>query len=295
MRDCDYEQSIFPYDIEDELGEIKDAEQLCPGVYYVAAATEGDGIGSIPQEYFIVESSCSSISPETKASGKKMSCQPGLLYYELDDLEGGKWQVQYECQRYRQKHNLPEDPNESQLSTVTFGREYRPDYFGDYPAPEYTPRGRTLRYKAFMRGVFFLETDAGNRMMSVCYPIWSCDYSDFVRKLGEQTAYDLQEGIDRTLGNLYFPEETACLAIFELQQRYERIKDSSMIDPAALMNAIWERFPLYAAEHNMREQLGLNDAAGLFWKALGVEVELIRNEEDLIRLTLNKGTDYLLF
>ena len=295
MKDGESMQDIFPDEIEDEIGEITDVELLCPGVYYVAALEDGEtNVVRIPQEYYIVERSSSGISAEAKAHGKAMRCNPELLCYELDELEGGKWMIQYEYQRYRLKHNLSLDDSESLLSTVTFGREYLPDYFGDYPEPEYTPRGRTLRYKTFMRGVFFLETDRGEKMMSVCYPIWSCDFSDFVIGLGEQMKSDREIGIDHSLGNLYFSEENACLALFELRQRYKTIMDSSMIDPAAMMNAIWKRFPLYAAAHNFCEQQGWNDVSGLFLQSLGMEIDLIRNEEDLIRLTLNQGTEYIL-
>ena len=296
MRDGDSKQDIFPYEIEDDIGEISAVEPLCPGVYYVAAMEEDESnVARIPQEYYIVERSSSSISAVAKAHGKAMRSNPALLCYELDDLNGGRWMVQYEYLRYRQLHQLPLDDSATLLGTATFGREYLPDYFGDYPAPEYTPRGRTLRYKTFMRGVFFLETDRGEKMMSVCYPIWSCDFSDFVIGLGEQMESDRESGIDHSLGNLYFSEESACLALFELRQRYQAIIDSSMIDPAAMMNTIWEQFPLYAAAHNLREQQGLNDAAGLFLRSLGMDIDLIRNEEDLIRLTLNQGTAYILF
>ena len=74
--------------------------------------------------------------------------------------------------------------------------------------------------------------------MSVCYPIWSCDFSDFVIGLGEQMESERESGIDHAFGNLYFSEENACLALFELRQRYQAIIDSSMIDPAAIDNVI---------------------------------------------------------
>ena len=296
MMDGDSKQDIFPHEIEDEIGEIVDAELLCPGVYYVAAMEDDvDGLIRIPQEYYIVARSSPDISATAKAHGKAMRCNPELLCYEIDDLESGRWMVQYEYLRYRQQHHLPLDDSATLLSTATFGREYFPDYFGDYPAPEFTPRGRTLRHRIFMRGVFFLETGLGEKMMSVCYPIWSCDFSDPVIGLGEQMESDREAGVVHNLGNLFFSEANACLALFELRKRYEAIIDASMIDPAAMMNAIWERFPLYAAAHNLREQQGWNDAGGLFLRSLGMDVDLIRNDEDLIRLTLNRGTKYILF
>ena len=45
------EAESIPFDIEGYIGEIKAAEQLCPGVYYVAALDPEIGL---PQEYYAV-------------------------------------------------------------------------------------------------------------------------------------------------------------------------------------------------------------------------------------------------
>ena len=282
----------FPEEIEDEVGTVIEYESPCPGVYEISALVEDTQLAT---EYYLVALHSPHISDQAKKYGTPSLTAPDWLLYPLEEPDQGKQIIQYEIQRYRKTNHLPLEEMESLLETVVFGREYYPEYFGEHPVPLITPRGFTLRYKAFMNGVFVIETDQCEKFISVCYPIWACDYSDFVKGLGEQTAFDLEKGIDQTYGYLFFPEEPGCLAIFELRLRYGKIKESGLIDPAALMNAIWERFPAYAAAYNIREQTGRNDALGLMLRSLGWEdVELSKSVKDLISLTQGKGTDYLL-
>ena len=70
---------------------------------------------------------------------------------------------------------------------------------------------------------------------------------------------------------------------------------SGLIGRAAMMNAIWQYHPEYAAIFNRREQEGLNDGAAHFWRWLGYDAEPEGKEENLIRLAPDIGTEYLRF
>ena len=44
---------------------------------------------------------------------------------------------------------------------------------------------------------------------------------------------------------------------------------------------------------NAHEQAGLNDGVGLFFQSMGVDVELKRSEENMIKLNPYVGVDFL--
>ena len=106
---------------------------------------------------------------------------------------------------------------------------------------------------------------------------------------------DARQGIDSTLGYLYFPASAGCLALFELWKWYEEFMSSGLIDRAAMMNVIYLNHPEYAVQHNRREQEGLNDAGAQFWRWLGFDVEPEGRADNLITLYSGVGVDYLRF
>ncbi len=166
---------------------------------------------------------------------------------------------------------------------------------GPYPAPLATPRGRTARYKPLMNGVFWIETGTGEEVLAVCYPIWNCDFSETVLKQSEQSEEDVREGIDNTLGYLFFSKRVSSLALFELWGQYEELRTGGLINYPALMNYIWAYFPEYAATYNMQNQMGMHDTFGLLMSALGTEVELQNNPNEVIAMSTAAGLDFLNF
>lgn len=164
-----------------------------------------------------------------------------------------------------------------------------------YPAPLATPRGRTARYKPLMNGIFWIETGTGEEVLAVCYPIWNCDFSETVLKQSEQTEEDVREGIDNTLGYLFFSKRASSLALFELWGQYEELRAGGLIDYPALMNYIWAHFPEYAATYNIQNQMGMHDTFGLLMNALGTEVELQNNPNKVIAMSKAAGLDFLNF
>ncbi|MBE7003988.1 MAG: hypothetical protein E7425_06855 [Ruminococcaceae bacterium] len=281
----------LPFDIEEDLGTIVDSELLCPGVYY--AASEGDG--RFAQEYYIIERGASCISEAAKAYGKLLPHHPELLACRIDEPEGGRDVIKYEISRYRKKNGLPLPDGESLLTIASYAMENNPEYFGSFPAPIHTPRGTMTRYKTIINGVIALETDQCERMVAVCYPMWETALSDYAKQLGEQTAYDKEQGIDETMGYLFFKESDGALALFELAGEFPEILSSGLLDLRALHNALWQNHPQYSVIYNRDEQNGLHDAFAMLLSLLGVDAEPVSYPDRLIRLTMDAGTDYLRF
>lgn len=78
----------------------------------------------------------------------------------------------------------------------------------------------------------------------------------------ELLPYDREHGIKNTLGYLFFSERASSISLFELCEVHEEWRIVGLIDYAALMNAVWQDHPDYAAIVNSREQAGANDIVG---------------------------------
>jgi len=276
--------------LEDDLGSIVMSQHITPGIIYVAAKT---GDEAFPSEYYIAERDCTELSQEAKRYGRPLEHHPEFLCYPAGSPDNGRMVIEYEANRYLKKHGLPLMECESLLALADYGREYEPEYFGDYPAPIYTPKGLTLRYVTLKPGIFLIETDKLDKVLAVCYPIWNSEISDYTKSKGEQFTYDQLRGIDNTEGYLFFTEENACLALFELWPLSHLLEKSQRINTAAMMNAIWKYHPTYAASHNIREQAGLNDGLALLAISLGIDVDLQGSTDNVIPLFEDVGTDYL--
>lgn len=282
-------ESTFPYPyIVDDLGEILATEELCPGAYYVSARSE---ISMLPEEYYIVDTQSEIISAQAKAYGKHLPHHPELLSYLLGTSGSGNMVLLYEAQLYRVRHQLSLPKGESLLATAVFGREENPEYFGDFPAPTQTPFGTVVRSRQIIPGVFALVTDTGAKAVSVCYPIWDGDLTVSTTKLGQQMEYDRIHGIHNIFGNLFFTEENACLALFEISLNHNL--ESNVVSLTATQNAVFQAFPEYVLHHNRREVAGLNDSTGMVLQLAGADIALSGREENLLTWTPSAGTDYL--
>lgn len=281
----------FPYDVEDDIGELSAAEELFPGVYYVANSGGGSRFA---KEYYLADAKNSRLSDSAKAFGTPLPHHPDLLAYALDGGGGGYMAVKYEWFRYCTARRLPLPDGETLHTVSAFGMELCPAYFGDFPVPSATPMGFTLRYKPLMPGVFAIETDQCQKVIAVCYPVWSAEFSNAVIEAGSQMDVDRLSGIHNTLGFLFFSLTPGSLAIFELSKAHrQELKASGLLDMSALMNALWEFYPEYAAMYNLQEQAGLHDGLGLLMRSLGEEMELSRSDENMIAVSPGVGTSYL--
>ena len=247
----------------------------------------------LTDEFYVVDRSSTIISDAAKKYGGAMSEIPQFLLFPYDKKDGGFPIIAYELARYRVTNGEKLERMGNLHNMAFYGMEQYPHYFGYYPAPTMTPKGYMTPYQTIDNGIFLLETDQGNRLMAVCYPIWESDLSDALTEAGLQTDYDIAHSISETLGYLFFEEPYFCLVIFELVYLREEWVKSGMVDLAALMNAIWRDQPGYAAAHNLSEQSGLHDALGVLLNILGTEVELSSSTDRMIAITPNAGCDYL--
>ena len=278
----------LPYaEIHAELGELLHEEQLCSGVFYITVQSEASGL---PVEYYIVDCKSDIISDEAKRFGVPLSASSSYLSYVIGDEHGLDKIVRYEVLLY-QTRTGNEISRKELLSVAVFGMEQVPGYFGEFPVPKHTPYGQLVRYMQITPGAFAIVTNWGAKLVSISYPIWDGELSDYTIKMGLRTDYDLTHGIHDTFGDLFFSEETACLALFELS--LEHALNPAVVDMAAAKNAVFARFPEFVLTHNRREITGLNDVSGMMMQMLGVNRELSGKEKNLLTLAPDAGIDYL--
>lgn len=283
-----WNQDDFPVDlITDTLGEINDIEQEIPGVYYLSTSGSEGWSGG---EYYAVWERAPDISQEAKGYGLLIEKGLRLLLYPFAKDDSGWRIIQYELYRYCTAKGLPLPEKNALINSALYGREIHPNYFGAYPVPASTPWGYTLRYKALDNGIYWMETSRCKRALAVCPPICQ-ELSDIAMKIAVQTKYDPESELE---GPVFFEEQSYCIPIWELMKLRKKW-ESGMVDKAALMNAIWQSFPEYAAVYNAQVQQGLHDATGLLLNAVGIETELNPITDDTISISPQAGVAFLHF
>ena len=293
MSDIDRENNPVqtPLDLSDVFDEIKVLEEKAPGVYFIGAHDGSDRL--MCDEYYVVDHSSCAITEEAKKYGKDIQGHPSLLLFPFAEEKSGYKIIEYEIARYTLSTGQTLDAGADLHSLAFYNMEYHPEYFGAYPAPIVTPLGFNTRYQVIDNGIFFIETDLCRKLLAVCYPVWECELSDYSKQRGLQTDFDMEHGINNTLGYLFFEEEMHCLVVFELLLLRESWIESGIIKRPALMNAIWKYHPDYAASHNLDEQKGLHDCLGLLLNAFGENIELAGSVENMISITPEAGYDFL--
>jgi len=279
----------FPYNVTDELGEVLFSEERCPGVYFISCTPKTDT--GLPCEFYIIEKRANAISSEVKRMGRLLADNPDLLAYALEDVSGGQKIVEYEACKFCVMRGMPLPEGVTLQSLAMDGMETNPEYFGLYPIPYRTPWGYTLRHKVIDNGVYWIETDQCRRVLAICYTLHD-ELSDAVRELGVQERRDREEGLDNTMGYLFYPKESSCIPIFELMQARPHWESSGIIKPKALENAIWRYFPEYAANYNLQEASGQHDLAGLLLNDLKIPVDLTRSNEKMIAMSPDMDTEF---
>ena len=266
--------------LEAEIGEVRDTEEECPGVWYVRTGGDGERDGT---EFYIVDRNADAIPNEAKAYGSEIPDCPGYLLYPMEYENRVRKIIQYEALRWRMKGGASDADKETLRETALDGMEECPAYFGTFPPPSMTPYGHTARYKTLMNGVFWIQTDAPATALAVAYPIWDDIFSDYVMRLAQGDA----DGF----GYLFFPERAICLALFELGRIYAAMKSNPLIDADALMNAVCQEFPAYAVKYNLMEQAGGDSPLR---RALS-DANRSVSSDWMISLTPEAGTNFLRF
>lgn len=278
--------------VEETFGEIIKIENPAPGVYEAVVKPEEDRPG-FAGDYYIVEMDSSAISSAAKAHGKLIEGYTGVVSYDVDDTPSGKFIIDYELTKYRIRQGLPLPEGESLRSIALYGMEHHPDYFGEYPVPVLTPWGYTVRHQRIDNGVYWIETDKCRNVLSVCYPYWNTEFSEYAIKIGAKQNNGLIFDGEDSGEDLFFLDRDACIPIFELLEMRPEWSENNMVNPLALMNAIWDYHPKYALAYNTQEQAGLHDTLGLLVNSLGGEAELQGSPKNMIFMTPNMGNQYL--
>ena len=274
-----------------ELGEVIEAQIVMPGVYDVVIEREEILLG---EEAFIVLRNASGISDAAKKYGQEVSAHPNLLLYAENNTDNPRYIISYELLRYKILHRIPLLETESIREIAAFGAELYPDYFGSYPVPIITPWGRTTRHKIISNGLYWLETEHCLRGLAVVFPKYD-DLSDGARKLAVKFDDNLFLPEQQEPGYLFFQEADSSVPLFELIAMMPSNRLDCHINQAALMNAIYQNHPEYAALHNIAEQAGLNDGFGLMLNALGVETELTSSISEMVKLSPGIGAEFITF
>lgn len=269
-----------------ELGTVTEAEPVMPGVYDAVLERPETGLS---EEAYIVSQDAAEISDAAKRYGKSAPDASGLLVYAEDESGNPRYIIAYELFRYKILHRLPLPEGETICELAAIGAEMYPEYFGGYPVPFLTPWGRTTRNKIIANGLCWLETEQGRRGLAVAFPQYD-DLSDGARGLAEPSGDGGQSP-----EYLFFREADSGVPLWELLSVLPDQRLSCKINRAALMNAVYQFHPEYAAQHNLAEQARLNDGLGLLLHTQGIHVELKSDPQRILSFTDRIGTQSIDF
>ena len=163
----------FNFDgLEPQYGQIKHAELICPGVYFIMTKFNTDR-PRFAGEYLVVTEDSPAISPEARNFTTPLPTIPRMFLCEYDYDCKGRHVVEYEAHKYLVEHGLPLPEGESLEEARAFGREVCPEYFGEFPIPEKTPWGPVIRHDRLWNGLYWLETEREGWVLAIAYPLYS--------------------------------------------------------------------------------------------------------------------------
>lgn len=260
-----------PFQLAEEWGEIKSLREECPGVYYLATASD---LSTICREFYAVmpDAIPSIISEEAASYGRQAG---NVLLFEYEVENSGWHLVAFEITRYRVKQGLPLDRFDSLYCEAIFAAERYPQYFGGMIPPRDTPCGLTTRVKEVCNGVYFLDTMQCQWVLAVAYPIWESSFSDFVKGIGEFCKTDRGMG-EMEAQYLFFRRDRCAPAIYELLTLPEYQGLMRFIHSrACLETQLFQQFPEYAVWNNQSEMSGCGrgDILDNLLAMLGCQVE----------------------
>lgn len=272
----------FVFELQKKIGKIVDAEHFSEGVYRIYAEDDGCDCGT---EYFVAFEDSPEISREAKQLGEHYQ---NMYLYRTADFYSGYKIIVYEAYSYLIRHHKALPDGETLREVAYFAAECHPEYFGEYPVPIYTPKGYMTRHRHLANGISWLETDQAEEMLAICFPIWDGRLSSFAVGLGEKV--DTSD----EMPYLFFSQEDSCVPLFELLKAYPKWEDT-IIDRAALMHAIWMKYPQYAVSSNIVAQSGLEEK--LFSKIFSMRFEISAEEKmrRIISFDPDADTDYFLW
>lgn len=265
-------KNFVPLEVAEILnGKLVYNSAECPGVCHIAIHGEGDT--SLAREYYIVETDTPVISKAAKAYGNTVPGYSRLLLYPHQDLYSGYKIIEYEIAKYLVGNGYTLPDGDTLREIELFNMEYHPEYFGEYPVPNVTPKGLTIRHSRLVNGAYWVETDQAEHFLTICYPIWRTEFSRYTLRISQQTKFERTYNIEDTKGDLFFAMKDSCVPILEMLETRRELEQDARLNLAALMNAIWTYHPLYAISKNAQS--------------------LDKPAEDIIVLTPGAGTKFL--
>jgi len=281
---------IDPNDLPIDLGKfgiLVRSEPVIPGVY----AVEIEHRLGVVRDSFLAERSTPNISDTAKRYGQDIEVLPDYLLYMPDGSGNVCYIIGYEIYRYKILHHLPVEDDPSVWDIAAVGTELYPEFFGAFPAPVWTPWGRTIRYKVITNGIFWLETEQCQCGLAVSFP----KDEDLSKGAESLEAHCPALPSSPTPPHRFFHGSISCIPLFELISNVPDEELTTPVDRAALMNAIWDRFPDYAILYNRDEQHGAHDILGELMSTFGLNVERKSSIDNMITLTPGVETEYLKF
>ncbi|MFR8333589.1 MAG: hypothetical protein ACLU9S_15560 [Oscillospiraceae bacterium] len=131
----------FNFDgLEPQYGQIKHAELICPGVYFIMTKFNTDR-PRFAGEYLVVTEDSPAISPKHGTSPPRFRPFQGCSYASMIMTAKADMSWSMRPIKYLVEHGLPLPEGESLEEARAFGREVCPEYFGEFPIPEKTPWG----------------------------------------------------------------------------------------------------------------------------------------------------------
>lgn len=288
-------ESEFPLDIGSEvqgLGVIEAVDQEIPEVYFLNIEPDLDFTSC--NEYYAVFKSASAISKEAKTYGQQLLNFPRILLYQMYGKDGGWKIISYEIEKYRAQNCCSIQKKFSLLELAWEGMEIHPEYFGSYPVPVTTPWGYTVRHKSISNGVYWLETDQCKQAVAV-YRGMCDDLSSMAMDLSVPVSGESRAGMPDVWGYFFFEKEDSCIPVFEMLPLHPEWSDHGIIDKAALMNTIFLKYPQYAIQNNLQEQLGENDQLEKLVNDMSVEYTPNRSLNNMITLSDASGVEFYIF
>lgn len=267
----------------EQWGEIAEASEECPGVYYVA--TQNGDCGAGREMYAAMKNAIPSIiSAETASYGTQVE---NAILFEYG-VEGSGWPLaRFEIMRYKKKNGIPEEDGDTLYSSAAFAADVYPDYFGGYIPPRMTPWGVVIRVKRAEEGIFFLETINCEWVLAVAYIIWESELSEAARKYGVLCDYDTMLG-EQEAKYLYFRRDKCAAALYELTCFGNNPKCKAyIVSHEVLETQIYQQNPEYAIWHNRWELEGYG-MKNMLWCLLTEMCEAPRQKRQIgFRSALN--------
>lgn len=232
------------------------------------------------------------ITQRAKQYGKAVPGHPELLIYFFEEERGGFKIIEYEVAKYWVENGYPLESGGTFHGIKLFNMEFHPEYFGPYPVPSITPVGRTRKHYTLQNGVYLLESDEGERVLSICYPIWSTELSDYSLSISKRIWSEGASTIENNSAERFFLAADICIPVYEMLAVREEWVTEGKINLDKLKNAIWSSHPEYAIMSNLQKLTCDHMMLGGILHFIGEDTDPVLDPSELITFSPELGVDF---